>query len=1218
MRILRIHIKNLNSLRLQTTIDFEQPPLAHADIFAITGNTGAGKTTILDAITLALYGKVARDKDAHKEVLSYGTTECLAEVEFVADDERYLARWGMHRARNKVDGNLLAPERELAKWSAEKQNFLPIAEKIREIDEAIKEITKLDFERFTRSVLLSQGDFAAFLKASDKEQSDLLERITGTAIYSQISTAAFERYRLEEQQLKNLQEQQAQLGLLEGEAITDEMLATARKKVEEQTKGLEKIQAVVQQFERWKEASEKIQTIKTEQAQLQQEEDVFAPEAQRLAKSLKLQPQREAFQELAFRQEKNEGLNKQVITLQQKEEAQTSHLKALAAQVKAARQQHSLLKSSAKEKEVIFRQAEILEEQIKGLHRQISASKSALESGIQEEETLKTALKTCVEKQLTLGQEKEKIQAWLEKHAKYNALPSQLPLIERERESLREIYVELDKYQTQQLQLLGQQKEQVTLTEELEKAYVSLEKRQLQEQRAFDELLPQNFSPEEQDSTQRFNNAIIELQEKKQLLLQLKTLDEAYQGLLTEQEQYEERLSGLIARQQSNNKLLLNLVEEREQVEEALDYRRNIYQQQQLIANYEKDRETLKAGDPCPLCLSTDHPFHEHPVKPFVDQAKDDLIKIENQYQQLKEKERKVLQEETELSQEIDLLHGDDLKPLNGRINEQRNKLLKYEEQIAGLVHPDQKEVFTARGQALSSQIETIEQQLSQWRKVQVALEELGKKLRKTTEELQVTERNYLNNKAKLETIEVQLQRAENDLKQEQEKFTNAQQELQAYLTPLGFTFDLATARDTFDQLTTLAKDYGNHTERSQQLVNELSVTLSQKEAAQTALDKHLKALANSKEALSVLENQSTILQGERAQLLDGQSVEEARKELEENLSNAENSWEKLQQQTQEQKEINVATRQSIKDTQIQISEGQLAIKQLSDQLLLASKKLGYADIATAQKDLLLAKEEQALQNRQQVLQQRIAESSRVLKEATKEEQKFRPKEEELNNQEENRLQLNSAKAQQEQALVALGQMEQQHRQQLAREAQFKELLERIEIQRQNFNRWAQLNEVIGQKDGKKFRSFAQGLTLQRLVVLANQHLERLNGRYLISKKPQAELELEIIDTFQADNHRSMFTLSGGESFLISLALALGLSDLAGRHAQIQSLFIDEGFGTLDEHSLDLAISTLENLQSSGKTIGIISHVKALKERIGVQIQLQKQSNGFSHLEIRG
>ncbi|WP_367389464.1 AAA family ATPase [Lewinella sp. LCG006] len=1218
MRILRIHIKNLNSLRLQTTIDFEQPPLAHADIFAITGNTGAGKTTILDAITLALYGQVARDKQAHKEVLSYGSTECLAEVEFLADGERYLARWGMRRARNKVDGNLLAPERELAKWSEAQQNFLPIAEKVREVEEAVKEITKLDFERFTRSVLLSQGDFAAFLKASDKEQSDLLERITGTAIYSQISTAAFERYRLEEQTLKNLQEQQAQLGLLAGESVSEEMLTTAREEVATQTKQLEAIQAIVQQFERWQEASQKIQTITAEQTQLQQEQLAFAPEALRLEKSLKLQSQRQAFQEMGFRQQKNTSLKDQIMVLKEREQTQQTRLKALTDQLKTAKESHDQLKSTAKEKEVVFRQAELLEAQIKGITVQITALHAELESGAQEEAKLQTSLTTLTEKQASLVKEKDTHQAWLQEHDRYQALPAQLPLIERERERLREVYVELDRYQKQQLSLREEKKQQVAQTEALEKAYVALEKRHLQEQRAFDELLPQNFSQEEQDHTQRLNNAIIELQEKKQLLLQLKTLDEAYQQLLVEQEQYEERLSGLITRQQFNNKLLLNLVEEREQVQQALDYRRNIYQQQQLIANYEKDRQNLQAGDPCPLCLSTDHPFHEHPVKPFVDQAKEDLAKVESQFQQLKEQERKVLQEESELSQEIELLHGDDLKPLNGRINEQRAKLIKYEEQIAGLVNPNDDEVVKARGQVLAAQIDAIEAQLTQWRSIQAALEALDKKLRKSTEELQATERNYLNNKAKLETLEVQLQHAEANLQQEQHKFTQAQAELQGFLTPLGHTFTLETARDTFSHLTQLATAFQQHTDRYQEVVNELTLTLSKKEAAEIALERHQLSQGKSKEEWASLSEQEAQLQAQRAQLLEGKQVEAARQELEDQLHQAESTWENLQKQTQEQKETNAATSQSIKDIQEQLIEGEKTIEEIGNQLMLAVKNLGYSDLELAQKDLLSVEEEQALQAQQQALQQKLAETSRALKEATKEEEKFRPEANEAKAQEEKYEQLQTAKTLQEQALRALGQLEQQHQQQLAREAQFKELLEKIEDQRQNFNRWAQLNEVIGQKDGKKFRSFAQGLTLQRLVVLANQHLERLNGRYLISKKPQADLELEIIDTFQADNRRSMFTLSGGESFLISLALALGLSDLAGRHAQIQSLFIDEGFGTLDEHSLDLAISTLENLQSSGKTIGIISHVKALKERIGVQIQLQKQSNGFSHLEIQG
>jgi len=128
--------------------------------------------------------------------------------------------------------------------------------------------------------------------------------------------------------------------------------------------------------------------------------------------------------------------------------------------------------------------------------------------------------------------------------------------------------------------------------------------------------------------------------------------------------------------------------------------------------------------------------------------------------------------------------------------------------------------------------------------------------------------------------------------------------------------------------------------------------------------------------------------------------------------------------------------------------------------------------------------------------------------------------------------------------------------------------------------------------------------------------LLRLSDRYSILKSPERDLDLQIIDGYQADVIRPMSTLSGGESFLVSLALALGLSDLASRRVQINSLFIDEGFGTLDAETLDVAITALENLQASGKNIGIISHVEALKDRIGTQIQLSRQPGGTSKIVL--
>ena len=237
MQITTIKIKNLNSLNTEVAIDFEAPPLALTGLFAITGDTGAGKTTILDAITLALYGRIHRNKDA-KEVMSYGSSDCLAEVEFTAKNVRYRAKWMMWRARNKIDGSLQTPRREIAEWNSEKQDFDIIAEKVQEANVAVERITGLDYERFCRSVLLSQGDFAAFLKANEKDRSDLLERITGTEIYSQISIAVYERNKAEEQQLLLLQQKLEGISFLAKEEKKE--LQKAKKEIKEKINDLKK------------------------------------------------------------------------------------------------------------------------------------------------------------------------------------------------------------------------------------------------------------------------------------------------------------------------------------------------------------------------------------------------------------------------------------------------------------------------------------------------------------------------------------------------------------------------------------------------------------------------------------------------------------------------------------------------------------------------------------------------------------------------------------------------------------------------------------------------------------------------------------------------------------------------------------------------------------------------------------------------------------------
>jgi exonuclease SbcC len=165
------------------------------------------------------------------------------------------------------------------------------------------------------------------------------------------------------------------------------------------------------------------------------------------------------------------------------------------------------------------------------------------------------------------------------------------------------------------------------------------------------------------------------------------------------------------------------------------------------------------------------------------------------------------------------------------------------------------------------------------------------------------------------------------------------------------------------------------------------------------------------------------------------------------------------------------------------------------------------------------------------------------------------------------------------------------------------------------------LSDLIGSADGSLFARFAQSLTLERLTGLANRHLAQLNPRYSIRRIREADaedLELEIVDHYQADVARPTRSLSGGESFLASLALALGLSELASGRTSIESLFIDEGFGTLDADALEVALSALETLQARGKTIGVISHILAMQERIVAQIKIHKESGGHSSLTVVG
>ena len=167
-------------------------------------------------------------------------------------------------------------------------------------------------------------------------------------------------------------------------------------------------------------------------------------------------------------------------------------------------------------------------------------------------------------------------------------------------------------------------------------------------------------------------------------------------------------------------------------------------------------------------------------------------------------------------------------------------------------------------------------------------------------------------------------------------------------------------------------------------------------------------------------------------------------------------------------------------------------------------------------------------------------------------------------------------------------------------------------------NKWGRLNELIGASDGKKYRNFAQALTFEHLIALSNKQLQKMSDRYILKRTSDTSnpFELSVIDKFQNSEERTAQNLSGGEKFIVSLSLALGLANMASKNLRIDTMFIDEGFGTLDSDYLDVALNALSNLQSEGKIIGVISHLTELKERIATHIEVVPSGNGHSKIQI--
>lgn len=370
-------------------------------------------------------------------------------------------------------------------------------------------------------------------------------------------------------------------------------------------------------------------------------------------------------------------------------------------------------------------------------------------------------------------------------------------------------------------------------------------------------------------------------------------------------------------------------------------------------------------------------------------------------------------------------------------------------------------------------------------------------------------------------------------------------------------------------------------------------------------LNEVIKKLLAQYESLFVLRTQKLTKEQERKKRFWGNDIRAEGQILKNTLINAQTTYQIAQKQHLEiqQNLLDETQKIGVLETELtqQLQKQGIESIQLANELLLPSVEV---EILKNKRKSLLDKEKELEVNQKTWLEQLLEVAQLRQTEHTLEETEFK---------------LKTHRELRDQYLKEASEITVKLENHEIQKAKFSSLQAELDRMRQQRKKWDLLNRYIGDREGNKFSNFAQNLTLSNLIGLANQRLRHLSDRYILDK-PKDEVEsLFVIDTYQGNSLRAVNTLSGGETFTLSLALALALSDLASQNVSIESLFIDEGFGTLDPDSLDMALGMLERLQSeSDKTIGIISHVEALKERIGTQIRLFKNGNGQSTMEIVG
>lgn len=1219
MKILSVKFSNLNSLRDEVFIDFVDGPLGAAGLFAITGPTGSGKSTILDAISLALYNVTARNQG--HEIVSRGSKSADSSVEFELKGKIYRSTWNMRISNPRTAGKSPTgkPSMELAIVSddPDKKEDEIIGDMLRgerSVPGLVESLTGLDFSRFTQSMLLAQGQFDAFLIAPTKDRSNLLEQITGTQIYSDVSKLVYDRHKELSVALKARKEELARRGVPDEDRIQKltEREAEKATEVARQFEPIASLRLVHQAFE-------ELAKVKLQKKQLEQEEQAFAAQAahrkliqDKLSADRRVRP---LVGDLRSLEEKQIERDK-VKTAHEEQAKHLPKFTQLAEEQKAT-------EAFAKTKNVsaldALQKVRITVERLKDLTEVLAKAKKTkveLENTVDAQEKQKAQL---IDKQKEIAKNQKEYSAnniFISRQVKeleaYENLEPILPKIR----SLQQVFIR-DREAAQQI----------------EKANEEVKAIGLRIQQEIEILLTKSpFDPGDDEEAltllheQEPGVIADEIKVTEQLLVWLGEFGNRLKSFIDDATQFESRKASFEKQQEelktksqqlaAAKKELADIERKSDGLAEAEKLANEAYQAIKLTAELrDAHLHTLVDGEPCPLCGALEHPALKDLTDVKPDQHKEAWDRAKKQlvaHQQVVDlAKKKTNQLEVNVAALTDVNTEKDISDQQEKIDRLRSSLLNElsEKELTGITLDE------AGISSLRDKYRLISSKLS-------ARKESYEKALVLAKAVTSFKQDLATLKARKKDQDDRIKQAQTGLKEASEKLEKSQNQLLESLELTELKIPEVLPDDFVETLQ-------SRVDKLKELKTQLEV-LSTKEAAAKREDAGLreqletleKALILSKEEL---EKQTTSLAAKQQVQLELLAGFESSDALE---KDALNTFEKSKANLTKASTAFSETTKKIEAVTLQQKERRkrtdgltAEIETLSKTLDEAVQKRGFESVEEALASLLDETEQETLQSEMDVAARTQVRLETRQKDITARETLLSSKLDRQQNAEKVAKELAALEQSLAAAQEALGGM----RKELTRALEDRQAMERdaAEVAKQEdyLADWTTLTKLIGSATGSSFREYAQRVTLKQLIAYANEYLKEFYPRFSVSSGDAQQsdpLEIFICDHYEADHVRKVATVSGGERFLVSMALALGFSRMASRNISIDTLFIDEGFGTLDGETLDKAIQALEKLQQRGKTIGIISHVASLQERIGAQIRLVRQSSGRSKVEIIG